>query len=94
MNLADILNVTTKFIFSISSNNMFWSLICLQVKLFGPDNKPVANEQVVLFVGNLQNQVLMTDMKGEASFSLDTALWIDTVNLKVGLVFSKKNRIW
>ncbi|KAM7413699.1 hypothetical protein PAMA_020876 [Pampus argenteus] len=53
-----------------------------KVKVVGPDRRPVANEHVYMFVQNLQNLTLTTDMKGMASFSLDTALWTDTVFLK------------
>ncbi|XP_070685213.1 alpha-2-macroglobulin [Pempheris klunzingeri] len=53
-----------------------------KVKVIGPDNKPVANEAVYLFAGDSQNLTLTTDMKGVASFSLDTTLWKDSVNLK------------
>ncbi|XP_051255182.1 alpha-2-macroglobulin [Dicentrarchus labrax] len=53
-----------------------------KVKMTGPDSKPVANEAVYLFVGDSQNLTLTTDMKGMASFSLDTALWTETVILK------------
>ncbi|XP_034723150.1 alpha-2-macroglobulin isoform X2 [Etheostoma cragini] len=52
-----------------------------KVKVIGPDNKAVPNEAVYLFVGDSQNLTLTTDMKGMASFSLDTALWQNTVNL-------------
>ncbi|XP_042270737.1 alpha-2-macroglobulin-like protein 1 isoform X1 [Thunnus maccoyii] len=53
-----------------------------KVKVIGPDNKPVTNEPVYLFIGDSQNLTLTTDMKGMASFSLDTSLWEDTVHLK------------
>ncbi|XP_062241283.1 alpha-2-macroglobulin-P isoform X2 [Platichthys flesus] len=53
-----------------------------KVKLTGPDNKPVANELVVLLAAPSQNLTLTTDKKGMASFSLDTSLWKDTVNLQ------------
>ncbi|XP_045929763.1 alpha-2-macroglobulin isoform X2 [Micropterus dolomieu] len=53
-----------------------------KVKMVGPDSKPVASEAVYLFVGDTQNVTLTTDMNGMASFSLDTTLWKDTVNLK------------
>ncbi|XP_031139390.1 alpha-2-macroglobulin isoform X3 [Sander lucioperca] len=53
-----------------------------KVKVIGPDNKAVADEAVYLFVSDSQNLTLTTDMAGMASFSLDTALWKDTVTLK------------
>ncbi|XP_034459868.1 alpha-2-macroglobulin isoform X2 [Hippoglossus hippoglossus] len=53
-----------------------------KVKLTGPDNKPVANELVYLLATPSQNVTLTTDKKGMASFSLDTSLWKDTVNLQ------------
>lgn len=62
-------------------------LICLQVKVVGPDSKPVSNEAVYLFAFDSQNLTLTTDTKGMASFSLDTTLWTDTVTLKVGHSF-------
>lgn len=51
--------------------------------MVGPDNKPVSNEAVYLFVGDSLNLALTTDVKGMASFSLDTSLWKDGVSLKV-----------
>lgn len=57
--------------------------------MVGPDNKPVTNEAVYLFARDAQNLTLTTDMKGMASFSLDTALWKDTMNLMVGYFFSE-----
>ena len=67
----------------------FLFLSCLQVKLTGPDNKPVANEPVHLLATPPQNVTLTTDKKGMASFSLDTSLWVDTVNLQVGYCSSR-----
>lgn len=55
-----------------------------QVRMVGPDSKPVADEPVYVFAGDSQNLTLTTDAKGTATFSLDTALWRDTVVLKVG----------
>lgn len=57
--------------------------------MVGPDNKPVTNEAVYLFARDAQNLTLTTDMKGMASFSLDTGLWTDTMNLMVGYFFSE-----
>ncbi|XP_018548785.1 alpha-2-macroglobulin isoform X1 [Lates calcarifer] len=54
-----------------------------KVKVVGPDNKPVVNEPVYLFENDSQNVTLTTDKDGMASFSLDTSLWKDTVNLRV-----------
>lgn len=62
----------------------FYFLTCLQVKVIGPDNKPVTNEPVYLFVNDSHNITLTTDKKGMASFSLGTSLWNDSVNLRVG----------
>lgn len=62
----------------------FCSLTCLQVSLVGPDNKPVVNETVYLFTGDTESMTLTTDMKGMASFALDTTLWKHSVHLKVG----------
>lgn len=53
-----------------------------KVKMVGPDNKPVANEAVYMFVGDSLNATLTTDRRGMASFSLNTAAWKDSVNLK------------
>ncbi|XP_023284214.1 alpha-2-macroglobulin-like isoform X1 [Seriola lalandi dorsalis] len=53
-----------------------------KVKVVGPDNKPVVNEPVYLFAGESQNATLTTNSFGMASFSLDTSLWKDSVNLK------------
>ncbi|XP_053176559.1 alpha-2-macroglobulin isoform X2 [Scomber japonicus] len=53
-----------------------------KVKVIGPDNKPVANEPVYLFIGDAESSTLTTDMKGMASFSLDTSLWNSGVSLK------------
>ncbi|KAM7399816.1 hypothetical protein PAMP_019060 [Pampus punctatissimus] len=52
-----------------------------KVKMVGPDKRPAANEHVYMFIQNLHNLTLTTDMKGIASFSLDTSLWKDTVFL-------------
>ncbi|KAK9520438.1 hypothetical protein VZT92_020324 [Zoarces viviparus] len=54
-----------------------------KVKLIGPDKTPVANETVYLFTGNSLQLTLTTDARGTASFSLDTTLWKDTVDMKV-----------
>lgn len=54
----------------------------LQVKVVGPHDNPVANEPVYLSIDNSQNVVLNTDVKGLASFSLDTSSWKDTVSLQ------------
>ncbi|XP_070827272.1 alpha-2-macroglobulin-like protein 1 isoform X3 [Chaetodon trifascialis] len=53
-----------------------------KVKVLGPDNKPVAGEPVYLFASSSQNITLTTDMKGMASFSLDTILWTNVVTLR------------
>ncbi|XP_039985815.1 alpha-2-macroglobulin-like protein 1 isoform X2 [Xiphias gladius] len=53
-----------------------------KVKVIGPDNKPVTNEPVYLFVNDSHNITLTTDKKGMASFSLGTSLWNDSVNLR------------
>ncbi|KAG7240569.1 hypothetical protein INR49_026743 [Caranx melampygus] len=45
------------------------------VKVVGLGNKPVADEPVYLFVGDVHNATLKTDKSGMASFSLDTSLW-------------------
>lgn len=52
--------------------------------MVGPDSKPVSGEPVYVFAGDAQNITLTTDAKGTAAFSFDTALWRDTVVLKVG----------
>lgn len=52
--------------------------------MVGPDGGPVAGEPVYVFAGDAQNLTLTTDRKGKAAFSFDTALWKDTVTLKVG----------
>ena len=57
---------------------------CLQVKVIGPDSKPVASEPVNLFVNESHNITLTTDKTGTAPFSLDTSLWTGSVNLRVG----------
>ncbi|XP_031697903.1 alpha-2-macroglobulin-like protein 1 [Anarrhichthys ocellatus] len=53
-----------------------------KVKVIGPDKTPVANETVHLFTGNSLKLTLTTDARGTASFSLDTTLWKDTVDMK------------
>lgn len=53
-----------------------------KIKVVGPDNKPVANEAVYLFVGSSLKLELTTDVKGVALFSLSTSLWKDSVHLK------------
>ncbi|KAI9529566.1 hypothetical protein NQZ68_007803 [Dissostichus eleginoides] len=53
-----------------------------KVKVIGPDNKAVTNEAVYVSAGNSQAVKLTTGMNGKASFSFDTALWKDNVNLK------------
>ena len=63
---------------------LLYFLTCLQVKVVGPDSKPVANEVGYLFARDSQELTLTTDTKGMASFSFDTTNWTDTVNLKVG----------
>nr|XP_020476381.1 alpha-2-macroglobulin-like [Monopterus albus] len=52
-----------------------------KVKMTGPGNHPIANEPVYLLGGDSQNLTLTTDMKGMASFSLDTSLWTDHFSL-------------
>lgn len=52
--------------------------------MVGPDRRPVADEPVHVFAGDSQKVTLTTDAKGTASFSFDTALWRDTVTLRVG----------
>lgn len=51
--------------------------------MVGPDEKPIANEVVYLSAGDSQKLTLTTDLKGMASFSLDTANWTNSVGLKV-----------
>ncbi|XP_034403872.1 alpha-2-macroglobulin isoform X2 [Cyclopterus lumpus] len=53
-----------------------------KVKLIGADNEAVANEAVYLFYDRTLNTTVITDAGGMASFSLDTALWKDTVIIK------------
>uniref|UniRef100_A0A669EQ82 Alpha-2-macroglobulin n=1 Tax=Oreochromis niloticus TaxID=8128 RepID=A0A669EQ82_ORENI len=53
-----------------------------KIKVVGPDNKPVANEPVYLFVGSSLKLALTTDVNGVALFSLGTSLWKDSVHLK------------
>ncbi|XP_054650365.1 alpha-2-macroglobulin isoform X2 [Dunckerocampus dactyliophorus] len=53
-----------------------------KVKMTGPDKKPVANEPVYIYGPNSFNLTLTTNVKGVASFSLNTSLWKDKVNLK------------
>lgn len=65
------------------------TLSCSQIKVVGPDNKPVANEAVYLFVGSSLKLELTTDVKGVALFSLSTSLWKDSVHLKVGYIVMK-----
>ncbi|XP_010738618.1 alpha-2-macroglobulin isoform X2 [Larimichthys crocea] len=59
-----------------------------KVKVVGPDNKPVANEAVHLSYVDTQRETLTTDVKGMASFSLNTTAWTDVVSLKA---WSKEN---
>nr|XP_040025850.1 alpha-2-macroglobulin [Gasterosteus aculeatus aculeatus] len=51
-----------------------------KVKMVDANGKAVANETVYLLPGSL-NLALTTDSRGVASFSLDTALWTDRMNL-------------
>ncbi|KAJ4938601.1 hypothetical protein JOQ06_003214 [Pogonophryne albipinna] len=53
-----------------------------KVKVIGPDNKAVTNEAVYVSAGNSQAVKLTTGTNGKASFSFDTALWKDNVNLQ------------
>lgn len=59
---------------------------CLQVKVLGPDNSPLANTLVYLSGPGRQN--LTTDLKGMASFSFDTTSWsgntLITVRARIG----------
>ncbi|CAN9510976.1 unnamed protein product [Ophioblennius macclurei] len=52
-----------------------------QVKVVGPDNKPIAYEPVYVQATKDQKLTLVTDSKGMASFSLDTSKWISPVTL-------------
>ncbi|XP_029965228.1 alpha-2-macroglobulin isoform X1 [Salarias fasciatus] len=52
-----------------------------KVKVVGPDNKPVAQEPVYMQVGE-KKLTLITDSKGLAPFSLDTAAWKNSVALR------------
>lgn len=52
---------------------VFWGVSPLQVKVVGPDNSPLANTPVYLSGPGHQN--LITDLKGVAKFSFDTASW-------------------
>ncbi|XP_068441650.1 alpha-2-macroglobulin isoform X2 [Clinocottus analis] len=53
-----------------------------KVKLVGADNRAVADEPVYLSGGKTVNATVITDARGVASFSLDTALWTGTVFIK------------
>nr|XP_057936680.1 alpha-2-macroglobulin-like protein 1 isoform X2 [Doryrhamphus excisus] len=53
-----------------------------KVKMTGPDKKPVPNEPVYLYGPNAFNLTLTTNVKGVASFSLNTSLWKNMVHLK------------
>ncbi|KAJ4938440.1 hypothetical protein JOQ06_003059 [Pogonophryne albipinna] len=53
-----------------------------KVKVIGPDNKAVTNEAVYVSAGNSPSVKLTTGTNGKASFSFDTALWKDNVNLQ------------
>ncbi|CAG06475.1 unnamed protein product, partial [Tetraodon nigroviridis] len=53
-----------------------------QVRMVGPDGKPVAGEPVYVSAGDSQSQTLTTDAKGTATFSFDTALWTGTLTLQ------------
>uniref|UniRef100_A0AAQ6IIX1 Uncharacterized protein n=1 Tax=Anabas testudineus TaxID=64144 RepID=A0AAQ6IIX1_ANATE len=53
-----------------------------KVKVVDPQNNPVANESVYMMY-NSQNLVLTTNIKGMASFYLDTSRWTDTITLQV-----------
>ncbi|XP_026229083.1 alpha-2-macroglobulin isoform X4 [Anabas testudineus] len=52
-----------------------------KVKVVDPQNNPVANESVYMMY-NSQNLVLTTNIKGMASFYLDTSRWTDTITLQ------------
>uniref|UniRef100_UPI0037E9016A alpha-2-macroglobulin-like protein 1 n=1 Tax=Semicossyphus pulcher TaxID=241346 RepID=UPI0037E9016A len=53
-----------------------------KVKLTGPDDKPVSNEEVYLSANNKQSTTLTTDMQGLSAFSLDTTNWEGSVSLR------------
>uniref|UniRef100_UPI0037E968C3 alpha-2-macroglobulin-like n=1 Tax=Semicossyphus pulcher TaxID=241346 RepID=UPI0037E968C3 len=53
-----------------------------KVKLTGPDDKPVTNEEVYLSVSNEQSTTVTTDMQGFSAFSLDTTKWEGSVYLR------------
>lgn len=65
---------------------------CSQVKMVDGNGKAVANETVYLLPGSL-NLALTTDSRGVASFSLDTALWTDRMNLMVSRGFCSEESI-
>ncbi|XP_029026578.1 alpha-2-macroglobulin isoform X2 [Betta splendens] len=54
-----------------------------KIKLVGPHENPIASEPVYLSIDNTQNIVLNTDVKGMASFSLDTSTWRDAMSLQI-----------
>lgn len=62
-------------------------LSVLQMKVVGPDTKPVANETVYLFIGGQDNSMeklmFTTDQQGFALFSLNTSLWKNSVTMTV-----------
>lgn len=58
--------------------------------MVGPDSEPVTGRLVYVFAGDSQNLTLTTDSEGTAMFSFDTALWTDTVILKVGRRSTKR----
>ncbi|KAK5621424.1 hypothetical protein CRENBAI_006807 [Crenichthys baileyi] len=62
-----------------------------KIKVVGPDNRPVANELLDLFVDDSKKMVLTTDSNGIAQFSLITSDWTAPVSLKVLTKDTKEN---
>ncbi|KAM9318181.1 alpha-2-macroglobulin [Pholidichthys leucotaenia] len=60
-----------------------------KVKVVGPDNKPVPNEQVSLSSVPPHTLMLTTDMNGMALFTLNTSGWLGSITLRA----SSKNPI-
>ncbi|MEQ2220467.1 hypothetical protein ILYODFUR_005762, partial [Ilyodon furcidens] len=62
-----------------------------KLKVVGPDNRPVANELLYLFVEDSKKMVLTTDSSGITQFTLNTSDWAAPVSLKVLTKDTKEN---
>uniref|UniRef100_A0A8C6L8S2 Alpha-2-macroglobulin-like protein 1 n=1 Tax=Nothobranchius furzeri TaxID=105023 RepID=A0A8C6L8S2_NOTFU len=84
----------------ICGNEMIWLKSCLfysifQIRVTGPNDQPIANEVVYLYVEDSTKITLSTDLKGLILFSLDTTYWKNSVSLRVcSSLFLFKEVLW